>query len=49
MLRQLSSYQLAEVEAFLRIEANPVDEEMEQRVRDQKFKDLWYRFRLQKG
>lgn len=45
MLRQLSSYQLAEVEAFLEIEANPISEELAQQVRDENMKAIFARFK----
>lgn len=45
MLRQLTSYQLAEVEAYLRVEAQPVTAEDQARMRDQQMRDLFARFK----
>jgi hypothetical protein len=45
MLREMTSYQLSELEAFLRVEANPTTPEMEAKSRAQAMKDVFARFK----
>lgn len=49
MLACLTSSQWTELEAFLYVEEHPTTPEDEARLRDEKLKDIWARFKRQKG